>query len=50
MKKVFLDFGSNKGQSLRQFIQMYNIDSEWIVESFEPDPSCELDKCIKFVK
>lgn len=46
MKKVFLDFGANKGQGLRQFIKMYNIDSDWTVESFEPDPSCELDKCI----
>jgi FkbM family methyltransferase len=53
MKKVFLDFGANKGQGLREFIRMYNINSDWIVESFEPDPSCELEKHISdipFVK
>lgn len=53
MKKVFLDFGANIGQGLRQFIQKYNITSDWIVESFEPDPSCELEKHIEdldFVK
>lgn len=53
MKKVFLDFGANRGQGLRQFIQKYNITSDWVVESFEPDPSCELQKHIadlEFVK
>jgi FkbM family methyltransferase len=47
MKKVFLDMGGNKGQGLRQFIKKYNIDSSWIVETFEPGKECELEKEIK---
>ena len=54
MKKVFLDFGGNKGQGLRDFIKRYNIDGEsWIVETFEPNPQCEIEKNISdldFVK
>lgn len=38
MKKVFIDCGSNVGQGLKQFISMYNIDSSWTVEAFEPNP------------
>jgi hypothetical protein len=43
MKKVFLDFGANKGQGLREFIRMYNEDELgkiiknvdfWIKENF----------------
>lgn len=53
MKKVFIDCGANKGQGLRQFISMFNIDSSWEVESYEPNPDCELEKNISefdFVK
>lgn len=46
MKKVFLDMGGNMGQGLRQFINKYNIDDSWIVETFEPEPACELSKNI----
>lgn len=37
MKKVFIDCGANVGQGLKQFISMYNIDSSWIIETFEPN-------------
>lgn len=53
MKKVFLDFGGNEGQGLKQFMGMYNIDSDWVVETFEPDPSCKIEEKIshlEFVK
>ena len=47
MKKIFIDCGGNTGQGLRQFIKMFNIDSSWHVETFEPDPSCEIEKHIQ---
>ena len=53
MKKVYLDLGGNKGQGLRSFISMYGIDSTWTVETFEPDPNCNIEKHIEdldFVK
>lgn len=42
MNKVFIDCGSNKGQGLRSFIEKYNIDKEWIIEAYEPNPLCKL--------
>ena len=42
MKKVFIDIGGNRGQGLRQFIRMYNIDSTWDVETYEPNNNCNL--------
>lgn len=53
MKKVFIDCGANKGQGLREFIDLLNIDSTWIVESYEPNPDCNLVDNVKefqFVK
>lgn len=53
MKKVFIDCGANKGQGLRQFVEMFKIDSTWSVESYEPNSDCELEKNISefdFVK
>lgn len=47
MKKVFIDCGGNKGQGLRSFINMYNMDSEWIIETYEPNPSCKLSEHIR---
>lgn len=46
MKKVFIDCGANKGQGLRQFIEVLNLNSDWIVECYEPNPDCELEKNI----
>lgn len=42
MKKVFLDFGGNRGQGFRQFAKMFNIDSSWEVKTFEPNDFCNL--------
>lgn len=39
MKKIFIDCGSNIGQGLKQFASIYNMDSSWIVETFEPNPN-----------
>ncbi len=48
MKRVYLDLGGNKGQGLRHFISSYNIDPEnWVVETFEPDPNCDIENQIK---
>lgn len=41
-KKVFIDCGANRGQGLREFIKMFNIDSSWVVESYEPNAECNL--------
>jgi FkbM family methyltransferase len=38
MANVFIDCGSNVGQALIEFASMYNMDSSWFVESFEPNP------------
>lgn len=44
MKKVFIDCGSNVGQGLRQFINMFNIDSEWEIHCYEPTPNLFLEQ------
>ena len=44
MKKVFIDCGSNVGQGLRQFINMFNIDSEWEIHCYEPTPNLYLEQ------
>jgi FkbM family methyltransferase len=43
MKKIFLDFGGNRGQGVRQFVEMYNIDETWEVETYEPNDFCYLE-------
>lgn len=48
MRKVYLDFGGNKGQGLRHFINKYGINpTEWVVETYEPDPNCYIEEHIK---
>lgn len=42
--KVFLDFGGNKGQGLKEFVKMYNMDSTWTIETFEPNENCEIER------
>ncbi len=42
--KVFLDFGGNKAQGLKKFIDMYQIDDSWVIETFEPDPNCSISE------
>lgn len=39
MANVFIDCGANIGQGLMSFASMYRMDSSWIVETFEPNPS-----------
>ena len=38
MRKIFVDCGSNTGQGLRHFAASYNMDSSWIIETYEPNP------------
>jgi FkbM family methyltransferase len=38
-KKVFLDCGTHYGQGLKQFINMYQINQEWDVHTFEANPT-----------
>lgn len=47
MKKVFIDCGGNKGQGLRTFIEKYKMDDTWLIETFEPNPLCNLSEKIK---
>ncbi len=44
MKKVFIDCGSNVGQGLRQFISMFNMDSDWEIHCYEPTPNLSLEE------
>lgn len=39
MNKILLDFGANKGQGLKKMIDIHQIDKEWIIYSFEPNPN-----------
>jgi len=47
---VFLDCGGHYGEGLREFIEMYKINNEWIVETFEPNPECRYNEKISDVK
>lgn len=44
MKKVFIDCGSNVGQGLRQFINMFSINDDWEIHCYEPTPDLSLEK------
>lgn len=46
MKKIFIDCGGNKGQGLRTFVEMYQMDNSWLIESYEPNSLCNLDQNI----
>jgi len=46
MRKVYLYFGGNEGQGLRQFIEKYQINKEWIVETYEPEELCQIQSHI----
>jgi FkbM family methyltransferase len=45
-RNVFLDIGGNKGQGLRKFIEMYQMDESWTIETFEPEILCELSNSV----
>lgn len=38
MRKVFIDLGTHYGEGLRDFIKRYNMDSSWIIHTFEANP------------
>ena len=40
MKNIFIDCGSNLGQGYEQVKSLQNIDSNWDVFMFEPNPNC----------
>jgi FkbM family methyltransferase len=39
MRKVFLDCGAHKFEGLREFVNILNIDEDWVVHSFEANPT-----------
>ena len=49
-RKVYLDIGGNKGQGLRKFMEMYQMDESWTIETFEPEILCDLENCISDIK
>ena len=49
-RKVYLDIGGNKGQGLRKFMEMYQMDESWTIETFEPESLCDLENCISDIK
>jgi FkbM family methyltransferase len=49
-KNVYLDCGGHYGEGLREFIKNYNIDNDWIVETFEPNPECQYEDRISDIK
>ncbi len=40
-KNVYLDCGGHYGEGLLEFIEKYKMDSNWIIETFEPNPACD---------
>lgn len=38
MRNVFLDLGTHYGQGLREFIQRFGMNDQWIVHTFEANP------------
>lgn len=41
--KVFLDFGGNEGQGLKDLARQYGIDNSWVIETFEPNLDCNIE-------
>ena len=38
MKKIFLDLGAHCGQGMLEFISILNLNKDWEIHSFEPNP------------
>lgn len=38
VNRVLLDFGANRGQGLGTMLSMYDVNNDWIIESYEPTP------------
>ena len=49
-KKVYLDCGTHYGEGLREFIQNHNINDDWIVKTFEPNPDCKVKEKLIDIK
>lgn len=41
LNNVFIDCGTNKGQGFRLVAKKFGINSNWVVELFEPNPLCD---------
>lgn len=39
-KRVFLDCGAHHGEGLEHFIKLLNIDRDWEIRTWEPNPAC----------
>jgi FkbM family methyltransferase len=46
MKNVFLDCGYHLGEGLTNFTNLLNINNDWEVHVFEPNPYCYIEKNI----
>lgn len=38
MRNIFLDLGTHYGQGLREFIQRFGMNDQWIIHTFEANP------------
>jgi FkbM family methyltransferase len=50
-KKIFIDGGFHLGEGLNEFITLLNIDNDWEVHTFEPNPYCNtkiIDDSVNF--
>ncbi len=50
MKKIFLDFGTHKGEGLLQFFQNGEIDNSFEVHTFEPTPGLGTEEALEKLK
>lgn len=47
---IYLDCGGHYGEGLREFIQKYNINDDWVIEAFEPNPECNFSHKVSDIK
>ena len=50
MKKIFLDFGTHKGEGLLQFTQLRIIDNDYEVHTFEASPSLDTENKVNILQ
>lgn len=48
--KVFLDFGCNQGQGLRELARQHSVDDSWTIETFEPNTDCDVKSLLSEFK
>lgn len=46
MNKIFIDCGFHLGEGLSEFTNLLNIDENWKVYIFEPNPACDISNKI----